>query len=207
MGSGNIEKHPKLLYSFIIGTCLVNLLILILIFLSIGDLKASMISSRIVSSIVVSKEDESFLKVVCRDLELESEVTIIVGPYYVPSFFSPHQNYKLDQLMTQYPVIVDPHDPTRRILMKESIYKELGAEEKRGLIAHEMWHIYSLIRGIVKPDVTGAVEADRFAIRYVSPDILIDLYKKYGRDDVEIQILIAELEKQKLASVQNEDAQ
>lgn len=208
MPTENTRGQPRSLY-FLVAVCLlISSAAFIVMFLRLSDLKESIVNNKMAGSIITSEEDESFIKKICRDLGLENEITIIVGPHYIPSFFSPHQNHKLDRLLTQYPVTVDPNDPTRKILMEESIYKELNAEQKRGLIAHEIWHMYSFIKNGYAPKlgINAAIEADRFAVRYVSPDILIDLYRTYGNSDPEIEILIDELEKQKLIISPNGDA-
>ena len=190
------KRHTKFFYLFTVAlACLANFLLLVLIYSNIRDLRASLSNNKISGSIVTSEEEELFVKKLCEDLGINNEINIIVGPSYVPSFFSPLQNYYLNHLLTQYPVIVDPLDPTGRIFMGELIYKELDAEQKKGLIAHEMWHVYTKIKGVVKPGIQGAIEADMFVIQYVNPDVLINLYLKSCKNDPEIQILIANLKK------------
>ena len=166
---------------------------------NLKDIKESLGGKKIVGSIVTNKEDEAFIKEVCDDLGLENEVTVVVGPYYVYNFFSPLHNHQLNGLLSQHPIVADPEDPTRKILMKESIYKELNAAERKAAIAHQIWHIYSYISNdnIAKPGINEEIDANRFAVNYVTPEVLINLYRKYGDGGPEVQILIKELDKQK----------
>ena len=165
---------------------------------SIGNPKESLMSDKIVASIVTSEEDEEFIRQVCEDLGLESEVTMIVGPYYVHSFFSPSLNYRLDRLLSRYPITVDPSDPTRRILINEFTYIESTADERKAAIAHEMWHIYSIIKNRHIPGLNLETDADKLATNYVHADIVIGLLRKYGdSNSIDIQVRIGRLEKQR----------
>ena len=199
MGWKNSKSCPNLACFMVISACL-NLVLLFSLLWSVDNLKTSLVSNEVVASIVTNEEDEKFIKQVSKDLGLESEVVMIVGPYYVHSFFSPSQNYRLDRLLSRHPIVIDPEDPTRRILMRESIYIELTMKERRAVLTHEMWHIYSFIKEgrITAPNPDKEVEANRFAIKYVNPDILINLYRRYGDSDPEIKALIDDLERQKL---------
>ena len=182
-----------------------NLLLMVFGIWIVGNLnyiKESLGGKKIVESIVTNKEDEAFIKEVCDDLGLENEVTVVVGPYYVHSFFSPLHNHQLNGLLSQHPIVADPEDPTRKILMKESIYKELSAIERKAAIAHQIWHIYSYINNnnIAKPGVNEEINANRFTVKYVTPEVLISLYRKYGNGGPEVWTLISELEKYKLTT-------
>ena len=192
-------EHPRLLHLLLFVAFLINLPIGIFGLWSLGNIKESIASNNVVASMVTSEEDEEFIKKVCEDLGLENEITMIVGPYYIHSFFSQSQNYQLERLLSKHPIIVDPLDPTRRILMRESLYTEISKDERKAVIAHELWHIDSRSKGRYVSDVNLEMEADRFAVRYIHPDVLIRLLRKYGNDSASIHIRIQNLERQKLS--------
>lgn len=198
MGMEKKESYPKLLYALAVSVFL-NFLILIFILWSMDDLKASLMKDKIVASIVTSEEDEEFIRQICEDLELKSKVTIFIGPYYVHSFFNPSLNYELKKLLSEHPIVVDPKDPTK-ILMERSTYGELSNSERRAAIAHSIGHIYIFIRdnGLVSPSHDFELQANKIAIKYVSPDSIIDFYRRYGDNTPGTQTLIDDLERQKL---------
>lgn len=186
-------------YLLAVFICL-NFIFMFLILHDIGDLKEGLASNKIVASMVTAREDEEFIKNVCDDLGLKNEVVMIVGPYYVQSFFERSKNYYLSRLLSKYPVLVDPEDPTGRILMRESIYSELTPEERRAILAHELWHIHALVKEGPKFagfNINKEFKANRFAAQYVNPDVLIKLYRKYGDGSAEVQRLIDDLGEQK----------
>lgn len=191
------EKYSKFFYFSLISGLLANFGFLLASLYVLGDIRDTIAGNQIIASIVTSEEDETFIKRICDDLGLENRVSVVVGPYYIQSFLSPAHNYRLNRLLTKYPITVDPFDPTRRVLMKESVYKEATTEERRFLIAHEIWHIYQFIRNNNQPPPNTSdteIEANRFATRYVQPDVPIGLYRKYGDGSEEVQRLIRELE-------------
>lgn len=189
----------RLIHFLAVSACLnIVLVILFLLVMDIGNFKKDLKNDEVVASMVTRKEDEEFIKRVCGDLGIENEVMMIAGPYHVQSFFSPSQNYRLDHLLSRYPIVVDPLDPTRRILIKESIYAELAVEERQAVLAHEIWHINSFLKdgGFALLDTDKEIKANRFVVKYVRPGILIDIYRRYGGDTPEIQALINDLERQ-----------
>lgn len=197
MGQQDRVSRNKLYYAVILSGC-INILLFGFTLWILGGISESISGNQVVAAMVTSEEDETFIKRVCEDLGLKSEVTVVIGPYYVYSFFSPLHNSRLNQLLTKYPIVVDPTDPTRRILMKESVYEKLNTDERRVVIAHEIWHIFSFIRNghVSRPGIDTEIEANRFATRYISADILIGLYRKYSSGDDRIQLLINDLERQ-----------
>lgn len=165
------------------------------------DLKENIINKEIVASIVTSEEDQEFIRKICEDLGLKSKVTMFIDPYYVHSFFSPSLNYDLKNLLSEHPIVVDPRDPTR-ILMEKSIYGELSNSERRVAIAHSIGHIYIFIRdnGFVGPSRDFELQANRIATRYISPDSVINFYRRYGGNTPGVQVLIENLKTQKPTS-------
>ncbi|HXK40646.1 MAG: hypothetical protein A3D52_00310 [Candidatus Taylorbacteria bacterium RIFCSPHIGHO2_02_FULL_44_36] len=162
-----------------------------------NDLRESIMSDEIIASIVTSEEDEEFIRKICEDLGLKSKVTMFIDPYYVHSFLGPSLNYDLKKLLSDHPIVVDRRDPTR-ILMEKSIYGELSDSERRVAIAHSIGHIYIFIRdnGMVGPSQDFELQANRIAIKYVSPDSVIDFYRQYGDNTPGVEILIDDLERQ-----------
>ena len=198
MGTENTRGQPKFLY-FLVAICiLVSSTVLVLMMWRLNDLKESIVNNKIVASIVTSREDEKFVKKLREELGLKGEVAIIIAPRYDHSLFSPLQTYELGRLLSQHPIRSDPNDPTGKILMQESIYKELSDVERRAAIAHQMCHIYSFVKNgnIAKPGIGEEIEANQCTIKYESPDILIGLYQRYGGDYPSTQILIDELKRQ-----------
>lgn len=164
-----------------------------------NDLKKSILNDEIVASIVTSEEDEEFIRKISKDLGLKSKVTMFIGPYYIHSFFGPSLNYDLRKLLSEHPIVVDLKDPTR-ILMEKSIYGELSESERRVAIAHSIGHIYIFIRdnGMMSPGHDFELQANRIAIKYVSPDSIIDFYYKYGGSTPDVSKLIEDLKRGKL---------
>lgn len=192
------RDRPPFLYFFIFSAFL-NLFFIFFFFQSGNELKESLMSKEVVASIDTSTEDEEFIRKVSEDLGFESEVVMVIGPYFVPSFFSQTQNYRLNQMLSKYPIRIDPDDPTRRILMEESIYNKLPREFRHAALAHEIGHIYFLVKDgptVAQLDPDFELKADRIAIRYVSPKTLIDLYRQYGSNTTDIQKRIEVLERQ-----------
>lgn len=197
MWQENGISRNKLYYAVMLSAC-INIGLFGVILSKLGNINESISSNQIVAAIVTSEEDEIFIKRMCEDLGLESEITVVVGPSYVHSFFSPSHNSRLNKLLAKYPIVVDPADPTRRILMKESAYEKLNTDERRAVIAHEIWHIFAFIQNshVSRPGIDTEIEANRFATRYISANILIGLYRKYGSGDDRIRLLINDLKRQ-----------
>lgn len=193
----NTINNPKLVYSLIISACL-NLLLMPLALWNFVGLKENILNEQTTASIVTSVEDEEFLRKVSEDLGLENEIIIVIGPRYVNSFFSLSLNNQLDKLLSEHPIIMDPADPTRRILIEKNIYDKLSVAERQAAIAHSVGHVYSFIKNgyVAKPRLESEIEANGIAIRYVNPNILINLYVKYGSDYDLAPILIDDLERQ-----------
>ena len=194
----NARSYPSIIYFLTASACL-NLLFTFFILWSVGDLKATMINNEVVASIVTSEEDNEFIRQICEDLGLRSKVTMFIDPFYMHSFFSPSLNYRLKNLLSEHPIVVDPKDPTK-ILMERSTYGKLSDSERRVAIAHSLGHIYIFIRdsGMVGPSHDFELQANRIAVRYVSPDSIIDFYRRYGDGTPDLQRLIEDLERQKL---------
>jgi len=195
----NAKSHPKLIYFFVISACL-NLLLIPSILSNFYGLKDSIFNDEIVASIVTSQEDEEFIKEMCEDLGIDSEITMVIGPYYIHSFFSQTRNYHLNRLLSKYPIVIDPKDPAGRILMEESTYIKLSKEHRHAALAHEIGHIYMVIEDgpIAQFDPDREFKANRIAARYVSPDSIIDFYRTYGDNTPGVNELIEDLEKRKL---------
>jgi len=198
------EKRSKLVWFLAVSTCL-NFFLLLVVLWALSGLSKDLTNNKVIASVATSYEDEEFIGQVCRDLGIESEIVVIIGPYYLRNFFNTSLNYQMSRLLSDYPTLADPTDPTRRILMKESIYLELTPEEKQAILAHEIWHIYSLIQEgpLAILGVGGDVDADNFATKYIHPDVLIGLLLKYGDpNSPNVKARIRNLEERKVIQIQ-----
>jgi len=191
------KSRPNLVYCLIVSACL-NFFLIPITLWNIRNLKENVMNDKIIASIVTSEEDEEFIRKICEDLGIKNKITMFIDPYYIHSFFAPSLNYDLRELLSRHPIVVDPKDPTR-ILMEKSIYGELNDSERRVAIAHSIGHIYIFVRdnGMVSPSHDFELQANRIAVRYVSPDGIIDFYRRYGDNTPGVEILIDDLERQR----------
>lgn len=152
--------------------------------------------SDIVASGVAESVDIEFIDRIKKESGFNQDVQILVGPY--KKLFGSNFKYRLEQHL----VFVEQSQATKEtflILFDKTFYNELSHEKRKGVLAHEMWHIFTLAnRRLIKPRVEEEKDADNYATRHVSINTMLELCN-YEGDKFMKKIRIENLERQKLS--------
>ncbi|MEK7138943.1 MAG: hypothetical protein AAB799_02065 [Patescibacteria group bacterium] len=141
-----------------------------------------------------SEAEVSFVNRVKNDLELNKRVLILIGPY--KRLYGEDFSYQLRKHL----VFVEQSQTTEElflILFDKTFHDRLNQESVNGILAHEMWHIFTMASGKVRPGQREEIDADDFAVRYVAPDVLIALYRTYEGDNSMREAKISNLLRQR----------
>lgn len=125
------------------------------------------------------KADVEFVAQLKREANLSQDVQIVIGPY--KRMYGNTFRYRLERHL----VFVEQSLATKEtflILFDKTFYYELNGEKRKAVLAHEMWHVFSLANGTMRPELNEELDADNYASQYVSPEALIELYEKYEGD-------------------------
>lgn len=151
--------------------------------------------------IFASEEADSTDLIFINNLKDEAgfgqDINIIVGPY--KKLYGDNFKYRLEKHL----VFIEQAQSVREtflILFDKSFYYELSHEQRKGVLAHEMWHIFNLSKGLIRPRVDEEKDADNYSIRYVSIDVISDLCRQYEGDKLIKKIRIENMERQRLLS-------
>lgn len=126
------------------------------------------------------RADIEFVAQLKREANLSQDVQIVVGPY--KRMYGDTFRYRLERHL----VFVEQSLATKEtflILFDKTFYHELDREKRKAVLAHEMWHIFSLANGTIRPELREELDADNYASQHVSPEVLIELYERYEGDD------------------------
>ena len=148
----------------------------------------------IVATQETNEIEVSFVNRVKTDLKLDKKVLVLIGPY--KRLYGDNFSYQLRKHL----VFVEQSQATEElflILFDKTFHDQLNQESINGILAHEMWHIFTLASDKAKPGPREETDADDFAVRYVSPDILMALYQAYEGDNSMKEVKISNLEKQR----------
>ncbi len=151
--------------------------------------------TEILASESADNTDIEFIAQLKEDANFKQDIQILVGPY--KRLYGDDFRYRLEKRL----VLVEQSQTTKEtflILFDKTFYGELEQEHRKGVLAHEMWHILSLAKGLIKPGVVQEKDGDNYAIRYVSINTMIYLCRKYEGDDLMREIRISNLRKQGL---------
>lgn len=125
------------------------------------------------------RADIEFVAQLKREANLNQDVQIVVGPY--KRMYGDTFRYRLERHL----VFAEQSLVTKEtflILFDKTFYHELDREKRKAVLAHEMWHVFSLANGKIRPELNEELAADNYASQYVSPEVLIELYEKYEGD-------------------------
>ncbi|OGN08167.1 MAG: hypothetical protein A3J46_00830 [Candidatus Yanofskybacteria bacterium RIFCSPHIGHO2_02_FULL_41_11] len=146
---------------------------------------------------IADNSDIEFINQLRREWGLGQDIKILVGPY--KKVYGDNFRYRLERRLV---LIEQPLSAEELfyVLFDKTFYREIGQEEHKGVLAHEMYHILSLAKEKTKHDMNEEIEADNFAVKYVAADVLISLCQKYEGNEIRKNERIKNLEKQGVAS-------
>lgn len=147
----------------------------------------------ILASEVADNADIEFIARLKEEAGFSQDIQILVGPYrrlYGDSF-----KYRLEKHLA-FVEQSQTMKETFLIFIDKTFYGELDQEQRKGILAHEMWHIFSLAKGFIKPRIAEEIDADNYAVRYVSTETMVGLCIRYEGDDLVRGIRIDNLERQ-----------
>lgn len=150
----------------------------------------------IIASGVADNADIEFIAQLKKESRFSQDVQVLVGPY--KKLFGDNFKYRIEQHL----VLVEQSQTTKEtflILFDKTFYNELSPEKRKGVLAHEMWHVFNLAKKFIKPRVNEEREADNYAIRYVSVETMLEFCRQYEGDDFMRELRIENLERQKLS--------
>lgn len=188
--------------SLILWICIIALIAQIpsgLLFYRVSEMqKAISHYNEILASSAADNADIEFIAQLKKEAGFNHDIQILIGPYrrlYGDSF-----KYRLEKHLA----FVEQSQTTKEtflILIDKTFYSELDKEHRKGILAHEMWHIFSLSKGFIKPRTNEELDADNYAVRYVSADIIMDLCKRYEGDEWMKKLRTENLKRQKLTPI------
>ena len=149
----------------------------------------------ILASEVADNTDIEFIAQLKKEAGFSQDIQILIGPYrklYGNSF-----KYQLEKHLA-FVEQSQTMKETFLIFIDKTFYGELNHEQRKGILAHEIWHIFSLAKRFIKPSNAEEVDADNYAIRYVSVETMTDLCKQYEGDEMTRDIRIKNLERHRL---------
>lgn len=154
-------------------------------------------SDYIFASEAADNVDLVFINNLKDEAGFSQDINIIIGPY--KKFYGDNFKYRLEKHL----VFIEQAQRVKEtflILFDKSFYEELDHEKRKGVLAHEMWHIFTLSKGLIRPPIDEEKDADNYAARSVSIDIMLDLCRQYEGNKLIRKIRIENMERQRLLS-------
>ncbi len=187
----------KQLWLYILAVILLAQLPSIFIFAQVSKMqKAIKHYDEILALETADNADIEFIAQLKRELGLSQDVQILIGPY--KKVYGNTFKYRSERHLAFVEQSLTTKE-TFLILFDKMFYHELDWEQRRAVLAHEMWHVSGLASGTTKPDLNEELNADNYASRKVRPKILIDLYNQYEGDGRRKEAKINNLERQILS--------
>lgn len=136
-----------------------------------------------------NSESAEIIKQIKSDLKIAAEIIVLEGPYLFAARLP----------AASFPVFERDGYTTAKfyILVDSEFYKSLKSEEKKAVIAHEMWHFND-----TQVIMQTQINADTFAAKYVGPQPVIDIINRLASPESrvivkEYQLRMASLNKLK----------
>ncbi len=143
---------------------------------------------------VPSLDEMIFTKELKSKMNLKNDVVISVGPYHAFRSFLLGDNYtsiKIDTDLINSAYLFYSAG-VYYLMFDYEFYKRLSEEERRLVIAHELWHAYRFenegVRVHYLPTgeaVQEEIRADNFASNYIKPEIILQFLNVYCNDKEE----------------------
>lgn len=151
----------------------------------------------ILASKVADKADLEFVAQLKKEANFNQDIQVLVGPYK-KLYGDDNFKYRLEKHL----VVIEQSQSTKEtflILFDKSFYDNLDQERRKGVLAHEIWHIFSLAAGKVKPALNEEIDADNYTAKYVLLDIIIDLCRQYEGDPFRREQRIKNLDRKRFS--------